>query len=136
MYWVDPDMFSVLRLSPVNGNLDEAVRRPDGIVLTESAARKYFGDANPLNQTIELDRQHVLRVTAVVRDVPDNSHFRGSAFASGRAGFSGLAQFDLAASAGQEPGISGNISLYLKLPRGLQAGVVRSLLPRVAQEFL
>jgi len=63
-------MFSILRLTVIAGNLDEAVRRPDGLVLTQSLARKYFGDRPALNQTLELDRLHVLRVTAVVRIYP------------------------------------------------------------------
>jgi hypothetical protein len=52
--WVDPDFFSILRVRVIAGDLDQAVRRADGLVLTRSIARKYFGDGPALNQTLEL----------------------------------------------------------------------------------
>ena len=135
--WVDPEMFAVLRLPVIAGNLAEAVQRPDGIVLTQSLARKYFGAAPALNQTIELDRLHLLRVTAVVADVPGNSHFKAGAFAAGRAEFSALARFDAAAAAAKgSDGLSANIGLYLKLPAGTNVAEVKAQLPRVSREFL
>jgi putative ABC transport system permease protein len=131
--WVDPDMFSILRLTVIAGNLDEAVRRPDGLVLTQSLARKYFGDRPALNQTLELDRLHVLRVTAVVADIPVNSHFKAAVFASGLAAFSGLTLE--AAAAAKSPGISANIGVYLKLPARVDPALVRAQLPLVSQQF-
>jgi hypothetical protein len=80
--WVDPDLFSILRVRAIAGDLDQAVRRSDGLVLTRSLARKYFGDSPALYQTLEVDREHVMRVAAVVEDIPLNSHFNGAVFAS------------------------------------------------------
>jgi putative ABC transport system permease protein len=133
--WVDADLFSILRPRALAGDLNQAVRRPDGLVLTHSVARKYFGDNPALNQTLELDREHVMHVTAVVEDIPPDSHFRATVFASGLAAFSGLRQFDDAAAAGREKGISANIGAYLKLPPGTAVEQVESRLPRAVQDF-
>jgi putative ABC transport system permease protein len=130
----DPEFFSILRPVVVAGNLEEALRRPDGTVLTETLARKYFGDANPLGQTLELDRRYPLRVAAVIKDVPDSSHFAGKVFISGLAPFSALALFD--SSPKPHPGISGNIALYIKLPPGATPTALQSRLPEAAQQFL
>jgi len=43
------------------------------VVLTETLARKYFGETNPLNQTIEL-RGQPLQVSAVMKDLPEKTH--------------------------------------------------------------
>jgi len=133
--WVDPDLFSILKPRVLAGNLDQAVRRSDGLVLTRSMARKYFGDNPALNQTLELDREHVMRVTAIVEDIPTDSHFQATVFASGLASFSGLRQFDDAAAAGRDKGISVAIGAYLKLPADTAVEQVESQLPRAVQDF-
>src|SRR5690606_5275357 len=52
-----------------------ALSDPTSVVLTESTAKKYFGSADKaMNQLIELDKALPLRVTAIAKDVPSNSH--------------------------------------------------------------
>jgi putative ABC transport system permease protein len=53
------------------GALDE----PFSIVLTESTARKYFGDTSALGQTLVIENEYPVDVTGVVADLPDNTHF-------------------------------------------------------------
>jgi putative ABC transport system permease protein len=48
-FWADPDVFRVLPLPTVAGRLDSALERPDGVVLTRSMARKYFGKDAPIS---------------------------------------------------------------------------------------
>ncbi|MFM7851736.1 MAG: ABC transporter permease [Flammeovirgaceae bacterium] len=45
------------------------------LVLTESIAKKYFGDASPLDQILLVDGQE-RKVTGVIRDVPENTHLK------------------------------------------------------------
>ena len=114
--WVDPQFFSVLRLPALAGNLDTALQQPDGVVLSQRVARKYFGDSNPIDQTIELDRVHPMRVGAVVQDIPGNSHLELDFFASGRAAFSALAAVDTAAASGNTSALSGDFAAYVRMP--------------------
>jgi putative ABC transport system permease protein len=118
------------------GDIRTAVRQPDSIVLSRRLARKYFGDRNPLGQTVELDRGHPLRVTAVVENVPANSHFNGDVFVSGLTSFSPLAQFDADPAASLLRGLGGEISLYVRLPPGFQPVILQNALSRVAKEVL
>jgi len=46
-------------------------------------ARKYFGRDNPIGETIEINRQHSMQVTAVLMDLPSNTHLETRIFASG-----------------------------------------------------
>lgn len=72
--YADPGFFSVFPLPVVAGDLHTALVAPDSVVLTRSMARKFFGEDAPIGETLELDRQHTLRVTAVLEDLPSNTH--------------------------------------------------------------
>jgi len=95
IYWADPNAFELLPLPVLAGDLREALRRPDGIVLTRSIAEKYFGRDAPLGRTILLDNIHPMTVTAVVDDLPGNgSTLESAIFASGLAEYSTLSKCD------------------------------------------
>ncbi|MFN3574730.1 MAG: ABC transporter permease [Phenylobacterium sp.] len=97
--WVDPTFFSVVRLPAIAGDPSVALADPAGVVITRSIARKYFGVDAPIGETIELDGRHILRVGAVLADLPSETHLTQQVFASGRASFSRLTRIDSAPSA-------------------------------------
>jgi putative ABC transport system permease protein len=76
----DPSVFNVFWFSFQKGSALSAFEKPHSIVLTKSAAFRYFGNADPIGQTIEIycdrctDRKPYL-ITGVVEDYPTNSHF-------------------------------------------------------------
>jgi putative ABC transport system permease protein len=76
-YLADSTVFDVFSFNLLHGDKKTALREPFSIVLTESMAKKYFGDEDPLGQTIKLDYDNY-KITGVVEDVPENSHFRFS----------------------------------------------------------
>jgi putative ABC transport system permease protein len=80
--FADRDFFRVFALPVVAGDPATALSTPDGIVLTRQAARKYFGEDTPIGKTLELDRSAVMRVTAVIEDLPSNTHLSFTAIAS------------------------------------------------------
>lgn len=75
VFAVDPAFFEVFRIPFIRGAAESALARPDGLVLTRSMAEKYFGGEDPIGKTINADRRRDFIVTAVVEDVPANSHF-------------------------------------------------------------
>jgi putative ABC transport system permease protein len=94
IYWADPDIFDLLRFPVLAGDLDNALRRPDGVVLTRRLAQKYFGRDTPVGEKLEIDRRHSMTVMAVIEDLPSNSNLKHGFFASGLASFSALTQMD------------------------------------------
>jgi len=64
------DLFAFERVA--GSPLVEALREPGSILLTETAAQRYFGDADPIGQTVTL-RENTATVEAVVADPPSNS---------------------------------------------------------------
>lgn len=78
LQFVDSTYFDVFTHRVISGSLASALDKPSSIVLTESMAKKYFSNEDPLGKTMTLsggwsDEDYL--VTAVIADVPQNSHF-------------------------------------------------------------
>jgi len=72
--FADPELLDIFNLHYLHGDasaLDDA----SGVLLTESAAIKFFGRSDVMGEIITLDNEYDFRVTAVTRDIPLNSHF-------------------------------------------------------------
>lgn len=81
--YVDPNFFQVFTLPIIKGNSKDPLARPNTVVITSAEAKKYFGNENPIGKILILenyDRQFT--VTAVMKEVPKNSHFHFDLFAS------------------------------------------------------
>lgn len=75
LYWADPDIVEIFDLRFLYGNRQAALSEPNTILLSETKAKQYFGDENPINKTIELDRSTPLTVKGVYADLPATSTF-------------------------------------------------------------
>jgi putative ABC transport system permease protein len=74
----DSTFFNVFTLPAIYGDTKTALNEPNTVVITEKAAIKYFGQADVVGKTIETndDKSPFYKITAVIKDVPRNSHFR------------------------------------------------------------
>lgn len=61
----------------ISGSKEELFKEPYSIVLTESKARTYFGEENPVGKTIEILAPFRInaKVTGVIQDIPSNTHY-------------------------------------------------------------
>ncbi|QJE72532.1 FtsX-like permease family protein [Aerophototrophica crusticola] len=66
--YVDPDFLRIFRFRFVAGDPETALATPDSLVLSETAARKFFGDEDPLGRTLTSSRGTAFRVTAVIAE--------------------------------------------------------------------
>ena len=82
LYYADSTFFEVFSHSMVVGDPAKALTEPNSVVLTESTARKYFGDENGIGQTLRFDDQTDYQVTGIIRDAPQQTHFRFDLLAS------------------------------------------------------
>jgi len=76
IYYVDPGFFQIFTVLAKSGNPETFLDAPFNVVITEDMAEKYFGEENPLGQTLEWDHSHEYTVTGVVEKMPENSHFK------------------------------------------------------------
>ena len=73
----DPGFFRMFTFPFILGDPDHALESQNAIVLTQTTARKYFGDANPVGESLYLDQEKSdFIVTGVIEDIPGNSSLR------------------------------------------------------------
>ena len=80
--FADSNFFSFFSFRLIQGRLEDVLARPFTVVLTQSAAKKYFGTADPVGKVLVLDGKHRLEVTGIAADVPSNSSIRFGLVAS------------------------------------------------------
>ena len=131
VYWADPAFFDVFRFPVVAGDPSRALDRPDGVVLTRSAARRLFGRDAVVGETLEVDRKYSLRVAAVIQDLPADTHLEFAIVASARAEFSPIAKADAAGPNIQKPW---DTYTYFRLQPGLPIDSVRASLDAFIRE--
>jgi len=74
---VDSTFFRIFNLPVIDGNTSTALDEPNTVVVTASAAKKYFNDVHIVGKSIEeKDGQSTIpyKITAVIKDIPHNSH--------------------------------------------------------------
>lgn len=81
---VDSTFFDVFQLVVTEGDIKHALVDPNTVVITESTAKKYFGTVRVLGKTIEVrdEKNPFYKVTAIVKDIPENAHFHFNFFFS------------------------------------------------------
>jgi putative ABC transport system permease protein len=80
--YADQQMLDILQLPMVYGNRKTALAEPYTMVISKSKANKYFPGQNPIGQVMVLDndKAHAYRITAVMADIPSNSHLHEYSF--------------------------------------------------------
>lgn len=71
----DNSIFKVFTIPLIAGDEDEALKNPLSVVLSESTAKKYFGNEDPLGKIITI-RGDEVAVTGIAKDCPFHSHFK------------------------------------------------------------
>lgn len=72
--FMDADGPEMLSLEMLKGTR-QGLKEPYSILLSASAAKTLFGDEDPMNKIIKLNRTNEIKVTGVYKDLPDNTTF-------------------------------------------------------------
>jgi putative ABC transport system permease protein len=77
MLRVDSSFFHVFDFEFVHGSKDNPFNGIHSMLMTESTARKYFGNENPVGRIIKtnINNNTVFKISGIIKDVPQNSHF-------------------------------------------------------------
>ena len=119
----DENVFEFFNLEFVSGDPATALARPTDMVLTRRAALRYFGDEDPIGQTLRFMGQADLTITAIVEDLPDNTHIQFELLGS-------MAAVPMLMGAGEmENWGSNNYYTYLRLPEGYDPDDLESRFP-------
>lgn len=109
--YCDPNIFDVFTLPMIAGDPKTALQDPNGIVISETAARKYFNTTDVIGKTLIMvndDGNNARKITGVIKDIPAQSHFK--------------ANFLFGLDANQDKGWNGfRFSTYILLRTGADA---------------
>jgi putative ABC transport system permease protein len=76
MYFAEPEVLEILPFPFLEGDPLRGLNKPNTAYVSRSAARKYFGDANPVGKILSMDRQIDFTVAGIFEDLPHNSHLK------------------------------------------------------------
>ncbi|HWD89502.1 MAG TPA: ABC transporter permease [Mucilaginibacter sp.] len=74
-YFASPSFFNLFSYPLISGDPKTALKEVNSAVITETVAKKLFGTTNAVGKTFKFD-VNLLKVTGVMKDYPDNTHFR------------------------------------------------------------
>lgn len=122
-YLADSTTFDMFSYKIIDGDINTALDAPFSIVLTRKMAIKYFGTVNAVGQSLQNQQNETFKVTAVMEDVPLNSHFI----------------FDALISRNTQPNYQGNwgnfgVYTYIQLPEGYSLDKMYTSLDKIIKE--
>ena len=136
-YGCDPAFVEMFKPEVISGEASRLLSEPFTAVLTESTARKYFGELDPIGEAVELIHQQgteavTYTIRAVIRDFPENSHFRISALTSfeNPIEYEGTAWTYMKLSPGADP-VRLEEDLKLFIESNVDASYVEGIMPRL-----
>ena len=112
----DAEFLDVFDVKVVKGNAYEALRKPYQAVLTESIAKKFFGNEDPIGKTFVYNDSFNITVGALIKDFPGNTHLPAQMLLS----FSENEKY-LMTSTTHYGSVSGG-STFIVLPKGTKPG--------------
>jgi len=119
MVYADNSIFSVFTLPMISGSPQNALTDPHTVVITEKMAKKYFDRTNAVGQTLTFNDTSLYKVTAVIKDIPKQSHFNYDFFIS----MSGLSDSK------EDFWLSNNYSTYILFKEGVDANKFATKFP-------
>jgi len=108
VFYADPEIFDIFTIPVIKGNRSDFLTRSNTLVITEKMARKYFGDADPIGKMMDFDNNWVYEVVGVVKEFPENSHWK----------FDMLAAIMTVEDLSNDNWLSDNLNTYILLKDG------------------
>jgi len=74
LVWADESLFDIFDYTFIYGSKKNSLKEPYSIVLSETMAKKFFGETDPVGEILEFENQYTLTITGVFKDLPHTSH--------------------------------------------------------------
>lgn len=123
--YVDSTFFDVFSFPLISGNPKTALNDPNTAVISETGAKKYFGSTDVVGKLIETNEKTAFKITAVMKDMPANSHFI----------FDILLSMD---NVNYQFGnyLSHNFTTYIVLQKGTDPAVINKFFPSILSKYV
>ncbi|MBS1528252.1 MAG: ABC transporter permease, partial [Bacteroidetes bacterium] len=124
--YCDNSIFKVFTLPMIDGNANTALSEPNTAVITESTAKKYFNRTNVVGETLTFNDNRPFKITGVINDIPQQSHFRFDFFLS-------MPTLD---ESRENSWLSSNFQTYLLLKPGTTPAKISTALPKIVHDYV
>ncbi|MCH8495261.1 MAG: ABC transporter permease [Balneolales bacterium] len=81
-FFADSTIFDIIKVEFVQGDPQQALANPDGLVMTRPTAERYFGSDDPIGKVVRFDGRFNLVVTGIIEPLPETSHVQFDMLAS------------------------------------------------------
>ncbi len=126
--FADSTFFDLFSFNLLKGDPKSCLRDPRSIVLSETYARKYFGNEDPIGQTLKIEQDTNLSVvTGVMEDFPENSHFHCNILGS---------MSTLPENGGNLSWVNQNFHTYVLLAEGTDIEAFESRMYEMVQKYV
>ncbi|MBN2595812.1 MAG: ABC transporter permease [Marinifilaceae bacterium] len=72
----DPDFFKIFNFPLIHGNMETCLNDINSLIISEKAAKRIFGEENPIGKIVKVDNRQPLIITAVAKNAPSNSSIK------------------------------------------------------------
>ena len=76
MFFAEPEFFEIFKYNFISGNPITDIREPGHAFISQSTAKKYFGNLDPIGKSFSVDKKTEYQVSGVFEDIPQNSHLK------------------------------------------------------------
>lgn len=124
--WADHSILDIFDVELIQGDPETALLNPKSLVMSETAARKYFGDEEAVGKTVEFGSDEDYQVTGVYKDMPKNQHFE----------FHVLGSMETLEEAKRQMWLSMNFQTYLVLAEGTDVEAFKATFPDMLRKYV
>jgi putative ABC transport system permease protein len=123
--YVDSSVFSIFPMQFLAGDPAQALTQPHSMVISRTAAEKYFPNESALGKSLTGERNVEWKITGVIEDMPSTSHFR----------FDFLLSLVTVAYNRDQEWLSNNFNTYIKLREGADPRALEAKFPRMIDTY-
>jgi putative ABC transport system permease protein len=134
-FFADPETFDLFSWKIIEGEGQNALNEADGIIMTESTAKRYFGNVSAVGKELQAElagQEFTFQVRGVMEDMPENSHFHVDFLGS----MIPVVQFYGGQDAFMSNYGSNNFSTFIKLAEGVDGKAFEAKLPAMIDRHM
>ena len=130
--FAEVEFFEIFNYPLSEGDLRTALKESNSAIITETVAKKYFGDDSAVGKSFRLDNKIDFIVTGVLKPLPDNTDLKTGIFFS----YSTLKSYnEWFASDDSWGGISSQMQCFVRLRPGVSTAEVEAVFPAYVKKF-
>lgn len=130
--FTETQYFDIFNFPLLKGNKASVLTEPNTAIITEKLSKKYFGSEDPINKVIKYDNKIDLKITGVLKDLPENIDEQCGIYIS----YPTLKQKDeWLAGDDSWDGINGSMNCYVKLRPNVTPQQAESVMPAYVKKF-